>query len=74
MPSLLFFQPQWVKIAIDYRFDRLAEAKAHAQKHGFQGAYFPWQTAYTGVDVSFVPPANVLEQHIAADVVLLVKQ
>jgi len=35
---------------------------------------FPWQTAASGRDMSFVPPANLLEQHGVADIALNMRQ
>jgi len=34
---------------VQYRANRLPEAMQNAQLHGFDGAMFPWESAYSGV-------------------------
>ena len=47
-PPLLLLQPEMAKSILEYRFDRLEEAKQNAQAHGYQGAMFPWESADSG--------------------------
>jgi trehalose/maltose hydrolase-like predicted phosphorylase len=73
-PSLLAQHPQLAEAMNDYRFDRLAQAKVHAQRTGWAGARFPWESALDGTE-QIPPPAHInseglYEQHIVADVAL----
>ena len=73
-PSLLAQHPELAEGMNDYRFDRLAQAKIHAQRTGWAGARFPWESALDGTE-QIPPPARVnseglYEQHIVADVAL----
>ena len=36
-------------VTVQYRANRLPEAMQNAQLHGFDGAMFPWESAYSGV-------------------------
>lgn len=47
-PALLMLQPEMAKSMINYRYDRLSEAKRYAFEHGYQGAQYPWESADTG--------------------------
>jgi trehalose/maltose hydrolase-like predicted phosphorylase len=73
-PSLLAQHPELAEAMDDYRFDRLAQAKIHAQRTGWAGARFPWESALDGTE-QIPPPAHInseglYEQHIVADVAL----
>jgi trehalose/maltose hydrolase-like predicted phosphorylase len=73
-PSLLAQHPELAEGMNDYRFDRLAQAKIHAQRTGWAGARFPWESALDGTE-QIPPPAHInseglYEQHIVADVAL----
>lgn len=41
-------QPEMAKSMINYRYDRLSEAKRYAFEHGYQGAQYPGESADTG--------------------------
>jgi len=73
-PSLLAQHPELAEGMDNYRFDRLAQAKIHAQRTGWAGARFPWESALDGTE-QIPPPASInseglYEQHIVADVAL----
>jgi trehalose/maltose hydrolase-like predicted phosphorylase len=73
-PSLLAQHPELAEGMNDYRFERLAQAKIHAQRTRWAGARFPWESALDGTE-QIPPPAHVnseglYEQHIVADVAL----
>ncbi|MHA1991405.1 MAG: HAD-IA family hydrolase [Candidatus Hodarchaeales archaeon] len=40
--------PEITKSALIYRYNRLEKAKEYAEKYGFRGAMFPWQSGSTG--------------------------
>ena len=70
---LPFYLATNVKVAknlLMYRYNRLDQARKLAKEKGYQGAKFPWTSAYTGADVT--PPdwercAN-RQIHISGDV------
>jgi trehalose/maltose hydrolase-like predicted phosphorylase len=73
-PALLAQHPELAEGMNDYRFDRLAAARAHAVETGWAGARFPWESALDGTE-QIPPPVSVnseglYEQHITADIAL----
>jgi len=70
-PALLVMHPELAKNMIDYRYNRLDEAKRNAFSHGYKGAMFPWESAETGVEETPVwALSGPFEHHITADVAL----
>jgi len=70
-PALLVMHPELAKNMVDYRFNRLDEAKRNAFSHGYKGAMFPWESAETGVEETPVwALSGPFEHHITADVAL----
>jgi trehalose/maltose hydrolase-like predicted phosphorylase len=70
-PALLVMHPELAKNMIDYRFNRLNEAKRNAFSHGYKGAMYPWESAETGVEETPVwALSGPFEHHITADVAL----
>jgi trehalose/maltose hydrolase-like predicted phosphorylase len=70
-PALLVMHPELAKNMIDYRFNRLDEAKHNAFSHGYKGAMYPWESAETGVEETPVwALSGPFEHHITADVAL----
>ncbi len=70
-PALLVMHPELAKNMVDYRFNRLDEAKHNAFSHGYKGAMFPWESAETGVEETPVwALSGPFEHHITADVAL----
>ena len=70
-PALLVLHPEIAKSLVEYRFQRLAEAKQNAFAHGYQGAMFPWESADSGVEETPVwALSGPFEHHITADVAL----
>lgn len=47
-PPLLLLQPEIARSLLDYRFERLPQARHNALSHGFKGAMFPWESDDTG--------------------------
>ena len=50
-PTWLLFQPAIAKAALQYRVDRIAQARENAALHGFEGLMFPWESAFSGTEV-----------------------
>src|SRR3569833_2259370 len=68
-PALLVLHPEIAKSLIEYRYQRLAEAKQNAFAHGYKGAMFPWESADSGVEETPVwALSGPFEHHITADV------
>jgi trehalose/maltose hydrolase-like predicted phosphorylase len=73
-PSLLAQHPDLAAGMNAYRFQRLPEAEQHATATGYDGARFPWESAFDGTE-QIPPPTSVnseglYEQHITADIAL----
>ncbi|MDB5032720.1 glycoside hydrolase family 65 protein [Mucilaginibacter sp.] len=70
-PALLVLHPEIARSLIDYRFNRLNEARQNAFAHGYKGAMFPWESADTGVEETPVwALSGPFEHHITACVAL----
>ncbi|NLR90803.1 glycoside hydrolase family 65 protein [Flammeovirga agarivorans] len=66
-PTYLLMQPELAKNILDYRVDRLEQAKKNALAHGYEGAMFPWESALTGEeDTPTWALTGPFEQHITA--------
>ncbi len=66
LPALLVQHPDYAKSIIEYRYKLLGQAKKNAQRHGFAGAEYPWESADTGAEMA--PAEFAQERHITADV------
>ncbi len=70
-PALLVLQPDIAKSLIQYRFERLKEARHNAFAHGYKGAMFPWESAQSGNEETPVwALSGPFEHHITADVAI----
>ena len=70
-PALLVMHADLAKNMVEYRYNRLEEAKRNAFSHGYKGAMFPWESAETGVEETPVwALSGPFEHHITADVAL----
>lgn len=79
LPLLTFTQPALARNLLNYRYHTLPGARRKAEKLGYKGAMFAWESAATGDEVtpSWVPDPNgklvriwcgELEIHINADI------
>jgi trehalose/maltose hydrolase-like predicted phosphorylase len=79
LPFFALTWPQAARALLMYRHRTLPAARAKAAKYGARGAFYAWESADTGEDVtpaSVVGPAGIViqikvgqqEQHISADV------
>ncbi|MBC1544363.1 glycoside hydrolase family 65 protein [Listeria cossartiae] len=48
MPFFLYNQPEIAKQLLQYRYLHLKEAKEKAVKNGYNGALYPWESAFSG--------------------------
>ncbi|XP_017115794.1 protein-glucosylgalactosylhydroxylysine glucosidase [Drosophila elegans] len=70
LPVVSQFGLEYAKQVLDYRKSKLEAAKYHANATGYKGARFPWESAYTGTEVTnpCCPEVAQQEIHISADI------
>lgn len=87
-PYFLFAQPDTARTLLSYRFNSLIGARNKAKDNGYEGAMYPWESAwvddgevtpyYTGVEPITGNPQYCLtgkiELHITADIALAIWQ
>jgi protein-glucosylgalactosylhydroxylysine glucosidase len=70
-PPLLIMHPEMAKSMVEYRYERLKEAKHNAFSHGYKGAMYPWESAASGNEETPVwALSGPFEHHITADVAI----
>jgi trehalose/maltose hydrolase-like predicted phosphorylase len=68
-PPLLMLQPDIAKSLLEYRFERLDQAKQNAFSHGYQGAMFPWESDDEGQESTPIwALTGPFEHHITGDI------
>ncbi len=86
LPFFIHTAPQVARNLLTYRFNRLDGAKQKADLNGFEGALFPWESAFTGAEETPAFAAlniktgkrqtvasAVAEHHIVADIAYAVE-
>jgi kojibiose phosphorylase len=79
LPFFIFTYPEAARALVMYRYHTLSGARAKAARLGYQGAFYAWESADSGEDVTppfgLAPNGEVTriltgeqEQHISADV------
>ena len=82
LPYFIFTDPEAAKKLVEYRYLSLPGAHKKAKENGYDGAMFPWESAwlddgetcplYDGTDILTGTPikvwSGIIEQHITADV------
>ncbi|MFA5384439.1 MAG: hypothetical protein WC364_07210 [Eubacteriales bacterium] len=80
LPFFVFTQPELAKNLLLYRYRRLKQARAKARGSGYEGAWWPWESAESGDDETpetwinydgTVIPVHVSKReiHIAGDII-----
>ena len=70
-PAILLMHPEMAKSMVEYRYERLKEAKHNAFAHGYKGAMYPWESAASGNEETPVwALSGPFEHHITADVAI----
>jgi trehalose/maltose hydrolase-like predicted phosphorylase len=69
-PSVYLLYPDIGMAAAQYRLDRLNASMQRAATAGYEGAFWAWESAFTGLDTSTWRAADTNEQHISADIPL----
>ncbi|OON14152.1 glycosyl hydrolase family 65 central catalytic domain protein, partial [Opisthorchis viverrini] len=52
LPWINLFHPQLCRLSLDYRYAMLPLARYRAVSEGFEGARFPWESAFTGLETT----------------------
>lgn len=70
-PPMLILHPEIARSMIEYRIQRLEAAKKQAAFYGYEGAMYPWESAYSGEEETPVwALSGPFEHHITADVAI----
>ena len=70
-PAMVVLHPEMAKSMVEYRYQRLQQAKHNAFAHGYKGAMYPWESAGTGNEETPVwALSGPFEHHITADVAI----
>lgn len=70
-PPLVLFNRDIARSLVNYRSDRLPQAKQRAINYGYDGAMFPWESDDTGEEAT--PPfalTGPFEHHVTADIAI----
>ena len=68
-PALLLINPESAKAMLEYRWNRLEQAKQNAAAHGYRGAMFPWESGASGEEqTSLLYLTGPFQHHITSDV------
>lgn len=73
-PPILIFHPDLALEMLKSRSYHLQAARDNAAKNGYRGAQYPWEMAYTGVEVCPAAPYPTNELHISGDIAFAVQQ
>jgi trehalose/maltose hydrolase-like predicted phosphorylase len=69
LPFYLYTHPESARSLLEYRYHTLPAAREKAQRSGYRGAMYAWESADTGEDVTpaaiIMPTGEVLEVRIA---------
>uniref|UniRef100_A0A1B0CRF8 Protein-glucosylgalactosylhydroxylysine glucosidase n=1 Tax=Lutzomyia longipalpis TaxID=7200 RepID=A0A1B0CRF8_LUTLO len=70
-PPILMLEPRWSRDLLHYRHITREAAQNHARQTGWKGRRYPWETAYTGREVTppCCPEVVLYQHHITADIV-----
>ncbi|XP_068579195.1 protein-glucosylgalactosylhydroxylysine glucosidase [Cebidichthys violaceus] len=69
-PAIALFYPKLAQSVLEYRVGTIDGAKDNAQKQGFKGLKFPWESAVSGREVCPEDIYGQQEIHINGDVTL----
>lgn len=75
-PSILLLYPRYANKLLQYRLDTAYVAADLAKNTGHKGYRYPWESAYTGVEVTqpCCPDVATFEQHISGCIAFAVRQ
>ena len=68
-PALLVLNPDLAKSILEYRFERMEQARKNAYSHGYAGVMFPWESDADGQEATPVwALTGPFQHHITGDV------
>jgi trehalose/maltose hydrolase-like predicted phosphorylase len=75
-PTVLYFFPKAARQLLNYRLHGLQAARDHAKATGYLGARFPWESSFTGREVTpgSCPEVSDFEIHITGDIAFAIRQ
>lgn len=75
-PSILYFYPEIAREVLNYRLHALPAARDRANDTGFEGARFPWESGFTGREVTpdCCPETRDFQIHNTGDVAFAIRQ
>ncbi|KAI8428264.1 hypothetical protein MSG28_002481 [Choristoneura fumiferana] len=75
-PSILLLYPQYAQKLLQYRLDTAYVASQLAKTTGHKGYRYPWESAYTGIEVTqpCCPDVAEYEQHISGCIAFAARQ
>jgi len=73
---MLMFRPDLAKDMLSYRINGMEYAEKRAESGGYEGARFPWESAFTGVEVTpdICPACRENQQHITGNIAYAARQ
>lgn len=87
LPFFIYTFPETARRLLEYRYNTINGARKKAKDNGYEGAMYPWESAYTGEEVTPVWGAvdiisgkatkiwsGFIEQHITSDIAFAVWQ
>ncbi|XP_076437374.1 protein-glucosylgalactosylhydroxylysine glucosidase-like [Babylonia areolata] len=75
-PPIAALFPSLARAMLSYRIYGGEGARAKAREHGYEGWQFPWESAFTGYEMTplICVPCREYEQHITGDVAFAARQ
>jgi protein-glucosylgalactosylhydroxylysine glucosidase len=69
-PPMLLLNPQWSKDILSYRYNVRKAAEDNARNTGYKGYRYPWESAFTGREVTpdCCPEVVEYQHHIISDI------
>lgn len=87
LPFFIYTYPETARSLLEYRYNTINGARKKAKDNGYEGAMYPWESAFTGEEVTPVWGAvdivtgkatkiwsGFIEQHITSDIAYAVWQ
>ncbi|XP_047987690.1 protein-glucosylgalactosylhydroxylysine glucosidase [Leguminivora glycinivorella] len=75
-PTILLLYPRYANLLLQYRLDTAPVAERLAQETGHKGYRYPWESAYTGMEVTqpCCPAVAEYEQHVSGCIAFAARQ
>ncbi|XP_059156328.1 protein-glucosylgalactosylhydroxylysine glucosidase-like isoform X2 [Physella acuta] len=73
-PPIALLHADLARTITETRLKTLDSARLLAQRTGYQGARYPWESAFTGLETCPAEPYGEMEIHINGDVTVMLRQ